>query len=440
MKTNAKRISNRNKKAFSEVAELPDSKKQCNSPRKLASTRRTLASTSTTSFTSHKSPAPFASFLPAATAELTNPRIATISLVAEVRKREELAAEISSQKRLGNALFYGIVALFAYLSYLVFAPFLVALAWAVVLVVVSFPAYAWLARRWGRTTAAVAGAVGITLILVVPALLIAGAFIRQGVQAVQEIQLEVVSGHFRWVNSLWLRLLARIPGATPVALSTLLQSYGEKTVEFLASQLGSIVRHTAEFLFHLTVTILAMFYLFRDGESLVERAREILPFETRHRAHMIRQSRDLILASVTSTLLAALFHGVAGGLAFGVTGIHAPIFWGVMMGFFSLVPVVGSALIWAPAAFSLMLEGHFASGILLAVICGVIVGVVDNFIRPWVISGRAEMGGLVVFISVLGGISVFGILGVVLGPIVVATMVTLLELYAPPASAGNMET
>lgn len=364
---------------------------------------------------------------------MTNPPIATISLVAEPRKREELAAEINSQRRLGNALFYGIVALLAYLSYLVFAPFLVALAWAVVLVVVSFPAYLWLARRWGRTIAAAASTVGVTLILIVPALLIAAAFIHQGVQAVQQIQLEVLSGRFRWVNDLWLRLLARIPGATPVDLSTLLQTYGEKAVAFLASQLGTIVKHTAEFLFHLSVSILAMFYLFRDGESLVERAREILPFESEHRAQMIRQSRDLIFASVTSTLIAALFHGVAGGLAFGVTGIHAPIFWGVMMGFFSLVPVVGSALIWVPAAISLFLEGHILRGVLLAVICGVIVGVVDNFIRPWVISGRAEMGGLVVFISVLGGISVFGILGVVLGPIVVATAAGILELYAPHA-------
>jgi predicted PurR-regulated permease PerM len=350
-----------------------------------------------------------------------------------------LAAEQSSQKRLGSALFYGIVALLAYLTFLVFAPFLPALAWAIVLVVVSFPAYAWLARRWGRTTAAVAATVGVTLILIIPALLIAGAFIRQGVQAVQQIQLEVVSGHFRWVNAVWLRLVQRIPGATPVDLSTLLRGYGEGAVAFLASQLGSIVRHTAEFLFHLTVSVLAMFYLFRDGESLVERVREILPFESGHRARMIRQSRDLILASVTSTLIAALIHGAAGGLAFGVTGISAPVFWGVMMGFFSFVPVVGSALIWAPAAISLMLEGHVFRGVLLAVICGVIVGVVDNFIRPWVISGRAQMGGLVVFISVLGGISVFGVLGVVLGPIVVATAASLLDLYAPPAPPGHME-
>jgi predicted PurR-regulated permease PerM len=370
---------------------------------------------------------------------LTNVEIATISLLAEARKREELSAEISSQKRLGSALFYGFVALLAYLVYLVFAPFLNALAWAVVLVVVSYPAYQRLAQRWGPTGAAVAATAGITLILIVPAFFVALAFIRQGVQAVQSIQMEVVSGHFRWVNDLWMRTLQRIPGANPDDLATLLRSYGEKAVAFLASQAGTILRHTAEFLFHLSVTVLAMFYVFRDGASLIARMREVLPFESGHRDHMIGVSRDLIFASVTSTLVAALCHGVAGGLAFGLTGIHAPIFWGVMMGFFSLVPIFGSSLIWAPAAISLMLEGHLWRGIALVVICGVIVAIVDNFIRPWLISGRAQMGGLVVFISVLGGIAVFGVLGVVLGPIVVATAVSMLDLYAPPAPPGHTE-
>jgi predicted PurR-regulated permease PerM len=135
--------------------------------------------------------------------------------------------------------------------------------------------------------------------------------------------------------------------------------------------------------------------------------------------------------------VAAAAHGVLGGVAFAITGIKAPIFWGVMMGFFSFVPLVGSALIWIPVAISLMAGGHMGRGIILVVFCAVIVGGVDNVVRPWLISGRAAMGGLVVFISVLGGIAAFGLLGVVLGPIVVATAASVLELYALSAHAGN---
>jgi len=183
--------------------------------------------------------------------------------------------------------------------------------------------------------------------------------------------------------------------------------------------------------------MLAMFYLYRDGEVFMERVRALLPFEAQHRDRMIKESHDLIFASVVSSAVAAAAHGILGGLAFGVAGITAPIFWGVMMGFFSLIPLVGSALIWLPASISLISEGHVGVGIALALFCSVVVGLVDNVVRPWVISGRAEMGGLVVFISVLGGIAVFGLLGVIVGPIIVATGASLLDLYVPEARAGN---
>lgn len=348
-----------------------------------------------------------------------------------------MTTEQSAQKRLGGALFYAIVILLAYLVYLVFAPFLVALAWAGVLVVVSYPAYERLARRWGPGTAAILSTVGVTLILIVPAMLVMIVFVRQGVDAVQSIQLQAASGHFAWVNHLWARMQQRVPELSSVELSASLRRYGEQAAEFVAARLGAILRHAAGFLFDLSVTILAMFYLYRDGHSIVERLRELLPFDVSQRDRMLRDAREMIFASVTSSFMAAAVHGALGGLAFAAAGVGAPIFWGVMMGFLSLVPVFGSALIWIPASIGLILGGHILRGILLAAFCAVIMGMVDNFVRPWFISGRAEMSGLVVFISVLGGISVFGMLGAVLGPIVVAAAASLLELYAPGARAGN---
>ena len=108
-----------------------------------------------------------------------------------------------------------------------------------------------------------------------------------------------------------------------------------------------------------------MFYLYRDGAAMVERLRELLPFEAAHRNQMIGDARNLIFASVTSSLVAAAAHGLLGGVAFGLTGIKTPIFWGVMMGFFSFIPLVGSSLIWVPVSVSLMVGGHVTRGILL---------------------------------------------------------------------------
>jgi predicted PurR-regulated permease PerM len=343
----------------------------------------------------------------------------------------------SSRKRLGGALFYGIVILLAYFVYRVFEPFLDALAWAAVLVVVCYPVYARLAKRSSAGKTALAATAGVTLILIVPALFVMIAFVQQGVDAVHSIQSGAAAGHFPWVSSLLPRVEQRLPQANPGELWTLLQRYAEEAAAYVAGQLGTLLKHTALFLFELGVTIFAMFYFFRDGPAIIARLQDVLPFEESYRERMLREAQNLIYASVTSSLAGAVANGAVGGLAFALAGIGAPVFWGVTMGLCSFLPVVGSALIWVPGAIVLMAEGHVWRGILLAIICGGEALVMDNFIRPWMISGRTHMNGLMVFISVLGGISVFGLLGIVLGPIVVATAASLLDVYAPHARAGN---
>jgi len=344
----------------------------------------------------------------------------------------------SPRKQLGTAMLYGIVILLAYLAYRIFDPFLVPLAWAAVLVVVSYPVYEFCERSWGPTRAALACTTAVTLILIVPVLFVMSAFVREGVSAVQEIQFQMAVGRYTHLDDLWTRLTLRFPEAGLSDLDTTLRHYGTLAAEFIGARLGTIVKNLAVFCFHLGVTILAMFYFYRDGGGMVARLRELLPFETDHRDRMLSESRNLIFASVTSSLAAAAAHALLGGLAFAVAGVKAPLFWGVMMGFFSFVPLVGSALIWVPISIGVMAGGHTVRGILLILFCTLIVGSVDNVIRPWLISGRAEMGGLMVFIGVLGGIAAFGLLGVVLGPIIVAMLASLLEVYAPTrARAGN---
>jgi predicted PurR-regulated permease PerM len=340
---------------------------------------------------------------------------------------------------LGSVLFFGIVILLVYLVYLVVSPFVVPLAWAAVLVVVSYPAYERLAARLGPTTGAAVSTGAVTLILIVPSLFVMIAFVRQGVNAAQSIQLEVAIGHFAWLNDLWVKIQHRFPAANARDLSESLRHYGELAATFVAARIGTILKHSAIFVFDLGVTILAMFYFYRDGAGMVARLRKLLPFRSAYRDRMLGDTHQLIFASVTSSLVAAAVHAALGGLAFAVTGVKAPIFWGVMMGFLSFVPLVGSALVWLPISISLMIAGHLLRGLLLVFFCAVIVGLVDNLIRPWLISGRSEMSGLVVFISVLGGISAFGLLGVVLGPIVVAAAASLLDLYASELISTNRQ-
>jgi predicted PurR-regulated permease PerM len=332
---------------------------------------------------------------------------------------------------LSAVLFYGFIALLAWFTFRVLEPFLEPLCWAVVLVVVFDPLKARLERHWGKTWAAAACTVFVTLILIVPSIGIAMAFIHQGLEASGDIQKSFNAGGFAWVERGWAWIVAHAPGQTPANLSELLHRAISSTAEFLATRIGVVIRNVAIFVFDLAVALLAMFYLFRDGSVLVARLRRMMPFEEAPRDEMLERARHLVFASVTSSLAVAAVHGLFGGLAFAIVGIAAPVFWGVIMAFLSLVPAVGDLIIWIPAMIALAARGHWGQAIFLLIVL-LLVGLVDNVMRPIFISGRAQMGGLWVFIGVIGGISVFGMLGIILGPIIVAMAASVMDLYAAP--------
>jgi predicted PurR-regulated permease PerM len=350
-----------------------------------------------------------------------------------------MKVDAKAQERLGALIFYLIVGALAYFVFRVFEPFIVPLAWAAVLVVVAHPVYDVLERRWGATRAALACTLGVTLVMILPTISVMYAFAQQGVGAVHAIQQRVAEGRFAWVNHAWSDVQRRFPEIGSDSFGDTLRGWAESAAGYAAQRLGTILAHAATFFFDLFVTILVMFYLFRDSTSLLARLRDVLPFQKEQSDRMFEETEDLIFASVMSTAAAALTQGLLGGLSFAAAGIGAPIFWGVMVAFFSLVPVIGSALIWVPAAVTLMVTGHVTKGIVLLAFYGVVIAFADYVVRPWLISGRAEMGGLVVFISVLGGVKVFGLLGIVLGPIVVALAASLLDFYAPSSPHGNRQ-
>jgi predicted PurR-regulated permease PerM len=338
---------------------------------------------------------------------------------------------------MGTLLSYGIIALILYLAFRIFEPFFVALAWAGVLVVVSYRAYEWLAQRMRPSAAALASTFGVTVILIAPGVLILLVFLSQGPQAIQSLHLTTDGGNVPFLTKIWSHLQARFPELNSAEVTAEMRHYAADAAQFLAARLGSAVRHTAEFLFDLFITVFAMFYMFRDGSGFVAEMRRLLPLQAFERERVLDDLRDIISATVFATFLAAAAHGTLLGLAFLVFGIRASLFWGVIMGFFSLIPAVGSALIWIPAAIGLGVNGHVGKGVALAVVCSSVVVLVDYVLRPWFISGRAQIGELLVFIGVLGGISVFGALGIVLGPIVVGLAADLLDLYSPRGRPGH---
>jgi len=203
----------------------------------------------------------------------------------------------------------------------------------------------------------------------------------------------------------------------------------EAVVGFLAGQVGRLAANVAFFFFQLFFTLFTAFYLFRDGPALLERLRRGLPLDEVYREGLFYIAHNVLYATVYSSFVVALVQGLLGGITFAVLGIQAPLFWGVAMGLFSLLPAVGPWLIWLPAALVFLLEGKWGYAIALLVVGVLVISLVDNILRPALISGRAQMNGLLVFISILGGIAAFGVLGLVLGPILVALGVALIEHY-----------
>ena len=351
--------------------------------------------------------------------------------------------------RLTVVVSYGVLLLLIYLVFRISEPFLSALAWAAILTTFFYPMHKRLAKRLSSAQASVISTLAVTVLLIAPSILIGTMFVRQAVSISREVQHSVTGqspafvGSWSLIAKGWSWVAHHVPGMDPNAdlLETLEQAI-EKEAGFLAARLGTIVKNIAEFVFDLFVMIFAMFYFFRDAAKILGAARSILPFDAQHQDAMIVQIRELISASVITSLVVAAIQGALGGLGFALVGLPAPVFWGVLMAFFSLIPVVGSGLIFVPASLWLGFTGHWGRAVVLLAICAGVSTIVDNILRPLLLEGRTELSGLVVFISILGGINLFGVLGLVLGPILVAMAAGVLSVYRenaespPPITAG----
>jgi predicted PurR-regulated permease PerM len=343
--------------------------------------------------------------------------------------RSRISAE---RERVTTLFFYCILLLLGYLLFQIFAPFFGPLGWAAVLAIFVYPWHERLAVRYGHTRAASLSTLIVTVLIVVPGILLLTAFVRESGAALAHLDRDVLTQQMAWGERTWERVRILIPGAPKADLASLLDTAIRRAAGFLALRAGGLLADIAVFVFQLFVTLLALFFLLRDTSAIMRGMRRALPFDDVRRERIIRQTRELVYASVASALLIASLQGLAGGLLFAILGLAAPVFWGVVMGFFALLPFVGTWVVWVPASIWLIATGHVGRGVTLAVIGATIVASIDNFLRPALLSGRAQMNGLLMFISLLGGVSVFGVLGLVLGPLIVAIVGGLFEAYTGP--------
>src|SRR5687767_5068314 len=335
-----------------------------------------------------------------------------------------------ARQRSTTLLFYGCIILLGYLLYRLFEPFLSPLAWAAIFAAFFYSRHKQLESRFGRTAAASLSTGGVALIIVVPCVLIVMAFIDEARQTLGSIDL--AAGGSRGLERLqrgWSWLQRQRFGRDIPNLDVLLKMGASRIAGFVTEGAGMLARSVAVVIVNVIIMLFALFFFFRDGDAIMGRLRRVLPFDPSFREGRIRETAELIKASISSGIIVALVQGALGGVTFAVLGLGAPVFWGVIMAFFSLLQL-GAWHVWMPVALWLFLTGEIWRGVALLVIGAGGISLIDNFLRPMLLPGRTEMNGLLVFISLLGGIAAFGLIGLVLGPVVMATAISFVDAYA----------
>jgi predicted PurR-regulated permease PerM len=349
-----------------------------------------------------------------------------------MKPKPNLSATTSD--RLTTVLSYGALLLLGYLVFEIFEPFLVPLAWSAVLAIFFYPLHERLARRMKNTQAAMVSALAVTILLIVPAVIVLVYSAREAIDAMARVQ-SALTVHGQGpdqdiAEKLQMWTAKHLPASwQSLNVSDQLSQGAEKAAGYLAAKLGSVLKNVVSFFVDLFILLFALFFMFRDGPEVVRGVRHLLPFDEAIQKDMMIESKELIFASVAVGLLVAAIQGALGGLAFTVTGIPSPVFWGVLIAFFSLVPVVGSALIWGPAALWLGFQGHWGKALVVVAICAVVSTVADNLVRPMLLRNRTQLNELLLFIGVLGGLEVFGLLGLVAGPTIVAAAMGVFRVY-----------
>jgi predicted PurR-regulated permease PerM len=211
-------------------------------------------------------------------------------------------------------------------------------------------------------------------------------------------------------------------------LSEALAGVGQKLLNLLGRGIAPLIAGTGQFLVGFAVMLFVLFFALRDGKQTMDHLRHLLPLTRSQEDALLNRIGDVTRAVVFGTGITAVAQGVAAMIAFAVVGIPA-LFWGTVLAVASLIPVVGTAIVWVPAVGYLALVGKTGSALFLALWCIVVVGSIDNLLRPIVMGGRSGMSSLVVFFSVVGGIQLFGPMGIVYGPLIFGVCAVCIYIY-----------
>ncbi len=316
-------------------------------------------------------------------------------------------------------------------------PFFSAILWGVVATIMFWPIHRRIAASMPhrRNIAATITLTLIVLTVILPALLVSSLLIDQAVQLYTSLQSRQIDVG---------RIIYDIQGRLPAAWLAELKHLGMGDIREIEARLVTVVTDAARlaatqavqfgqgafrFAVSLSVMLYLTFFLLRDGAGLTRKIGERVPLERNVRRDLFEKFATVIRATVKGSVVVALVQGLLGGLVFAIIGIPAALLWGVVMAIFALVPAVGTGLVWVPITIWLLATGQYWQGAVLGVAGFFVIGSVDNILRPWLVGADTRMPDYVVLISTLGGISVLGIGGIVVGPVIAALFIAAWDAF-----------
>ena len=345
-----------------------------------------------------------------------------------------------------NAFLVLLVVLTVAFAWLVW-PFYGAVFWGAVLALLFEPLYRkFEARLRGRRNLAALATLGIILVIVIlPLALVAVSLIQEATGLYQRVKTgELDFGSYfarilmampSWASGLFERLgienLPALQAKLTAAISQRGQAVTARALDFGQDALDLMVGFV--------IAMYLLFFLLRDGDALAADIRAAIPLAPATKARLLERFTTVIRATVKGNVLVAAAQGALGGLAFWVLGVHAPILWAVVMGFLSLLPAVGAALIWGPVALYLLAVGSVWQGFGLIAFGVFVIGLIDNFLRPILVGKDTQLPDYVVLISTVGGLAIIGINGFVIGPLIAAMFVAAWQIVTAERTGSDIE-
>ncbi|MDY0040292.1 MAG: AI-2E family transporter [Desulforhabdus sp.] len=346
----------------------------------------------------------------------------------------------STVRNAGHRPFMLVLLLFAlYLAYLTLRPFLHTIVFAIVFAMLLHPLQLRLVGlyRGRKNLAALTVVFVLTFLIALPVFLFISALVNQGLDTMSRVNEWIREGNLEKLTDRqqllsveeWLKQHLSFVDFEKIDLQSNLLGFTSNFGQFALKNAANILENVVSQVSHFFVMIFVVFYLVRDGKEILTTIKYLSPLRDEQEERIFDGIRAVTRSVLLGSFLTALCQGLAGGIGLAIVGIPA-LFWGTVMGFSSLIPVVGTALVWGPAVIYLLLLGKWQSGVFLLIWSLLLVGSIDNFLRPFLMRGENNLSPFYIFLAIIGGVQYFGLAGILYGPLILTLAMVMLYIYS----------